>query len=134
MQILFSIQNVWNQLIYQFHIVVEYPTGPQTLPSYMQAADFPPEDLYFAPIISRAEMKRQSFYLKTDESSSAMRNADNLYLCCAIALLGHFCLYTAKTMFELSLGISKFTNFLELGHLAAIFVVSIVYMIEIALK
>lgn len=80
--------------------------------------------------MTRAEMRRNSIYLSDDVQG----NGEILYLICVMLLLCHFVLFTTKTMFELSLGISKFTNFLELGHLAAIFVVCVSYLIEIALK
>lgn len=88
----------------------------------------PVEEQYSAYVLTRAEMSRNSIYLKQPGSG------DNLYLVCVILLLLHFLLFTTKTMFELSLGIAKFTNFLELGHLAAIFVACVSYLIEAALK
>jgi hypothetical protein len=41
------------------------------------------------------------------------------------ALLIHSLLYLAKILFELSLGISRITNFLELINLGTLFVVGI---------
>lgn len=92
--------------------------------------DLPENEQYLAPVITRAEMRRNSIYLSNDVSG----NADNIYLVCVLVLLLHFVLFTTKTMFELSLGIAKFTNFLELGHLAAIFVACVSYLIEWPLK
>ena len=49
-------------------------------------------------------------------------------------VLIHSILYLIKIMFELSLGISRFTNFLELANLTALFIICISKYIEIVLK
>ena len=75
-------------------------------------------------------MRRHNIYLKNAIETSGKHLAD----ISVVLILLHFVLFSTKTMFELSLGISKFTNFLELGHLAAIFVVCIAYLIETVFK
>jgi hypothetical protein len=49
-------------------------------------------------------------------------------------ILLHCILYLIKILFELQLGISRVTNFLELLNLGAMFVVCITKYVEIVLK
>ena len=49
-------------------------------------------------------------------------------------ILLHFFIYMIKILFELSLGISRVTNFLELGNLAAMFVVVVLRIIDFVLQ
>ena len=43
-------------------------------------------------------------------------------------------LYIAKILFELSLGISRFTNFIDIGHLITLLVIVVTKVIEVAMK
>lgn len=51
-----------------------------------------------------------------------------------VLILIHFFIYMIKILFELSLGISRFTNFLELGNLGAMFLLVVLKFIDIVLQ
>lgn len=51
-----------------------------------------------------------------------------------VLILLHFLLYLVKILFELSLGISRITNFLELGNLGAMFFVVVLKLIDFVLQ
>lgn len=51
-----------------------------------------------------------------------------------VLILLHFLLYTTKILFELSLGISRVTNFLELGNLGAMFFIIVLRLIDFILQ
>lgn len=104
----------WNAIYNNVKIYFEFPTGPS-------------EDR-----LSHGGMIHNGFYFS--ETLPDESNADSLEVIFMITLFLHFLFYLTKVLFELSLGISKFTNFLELGHLAALFVVVLMFIIEFVTK
>lgn len=63
------------------------------------------------------------FHLYGDISSE--KNSETLEIICLVYFMLYFILYAIKTLFELALGISKMTNFLEMGHLLATLIFAI---------
>ena len=113
----FTIFNEWNMLFYNCKVYFEFPAGL----SYSNVEK-----------PTNAGLVQTSFYFSSKLPEQMDQTTTEL-ICFSILLL-HFIVYLTKVLFELSLGISKFTNFLELGHLAALFTVVVTYMIELVLK
>lgn len=61
-------------------------------------------------------------------------NIDRVEVIIHTIILIHCFLYLTKILFELQLGISRITNFLELMNLSALFTVCITKYVEIVLK
>ena len=84
------------------------------------------------PVVTNVAMLHHTIHFSQDINEGS--NVAMLEFIFLSLLLIHFILFTTKTLFELSLGISKFTNFFELGHLAGIFIICVTGLIEIILK
>ena len=74
------------------------------------------------------EQKNDSMFKNVSGSS------DTQDIILHILILLHFLLYTIKILFELSLGISRITNFLELGNLGAMFFVVVLRLIDFVMQ
>ena len=61
-------------------------------------------------------------------------SADTQDIILHVLILLHFLIYTIKILFELSLGISRITNFLELGNLGAMFFIVVLRLIDFVLQ
>jgi hypothetical protein len=122
-QVLWSIYSAWSHTIYSFQANIELPGNS---------------------LIKFAHLDMQNIFLYERESDGVATEGDpglvnshigttwDLVMHTIIFL--HFVLYTIKILFELSLSISRVTNFLEIINLIFLLVVVLTKYIEVIVK
>lgn len=106
---------------FSVRVVLETPNGP--LNQYLIQPNYQTYNLVLHE--SHTDGNQKEF----KESSS-----DTQDVILHILILIHFFLYFIKILFELSLGISRITNFLELGNLGAMFIIIVLRFIDFVLQ
>lgn len=136
-QVLWTVYSVWSKTFFTFQANLEMPGNGKVYSSGFHVSSL---FFYDGKYLDNTTMSLQAETIdkvedgEKDSPAEEKSVSNNNEVIIHSILLIHSLLYLMKILFELSLGISRIINFLELINLGAMFIVVITKYVEIFLK